>query len=143
MSKSGRESIEIGSKDRVEKLIDGTELGKTCSNLEEWKESIKDIPAYKEADLINAFLKIISNPIRLKIILILLEREWACNCEFEYAFNIHQALISHHLKLLRDGNFITFSKTGSWKYYKIRDELRPYLIKLRACLIDSTQFVQE
>ncbi|NHJ33283.1 MAG: helix-turn-helix transcriptional regulator [Asgard group archaeon] len=141
MSKMEKELSELVSKDRVEKLIDETELRKTCSNLKEWNESIKDISAYKDADMISSFLKLFSNPIRLKIILILLEREWACNCEFEYAFNIHQALISHHLKLLRDGKIITYSKTGPWKYYKIRDEIRPYLKKLRTFLIDSTHYV--
>lgn len=143
MSKSIKDSTELESKDRVKKLIDETELGKTCIDLKGWKKSIKDIPAYLEADMISTFLKMISNPIRLKILLILLEREWACNCEFEYAFDIHQALISHHLKLLRDSNFITFTKTGSWKHYKIRDEIRPYLNGLRAYLMDSTQFVQK
>ena len=143
MSKSLKDSTELESKDRVEKLINETELGKTCVDLKEWKKSIKDIPAYLEADMISTFLKMISNPIRLKILLILLERDWACNCEFEYAFDIHQALISHHLKLLRDSNFITFTKTGSWKYYKIRDEIRPYLKGLRAYLMESTQFDQK
>ena len=141
MSKSTKDSSEVESKDRVEKLLEKTELGKTCSNLKEWSESIKDIPAYNDADKISSLLKLISNPIRLKIILILLEREWACNCEFEYAFSIHQALISHHLKLLRDGNIITFSKEGSWKYYKIREDVRAYLKKLRTLLIESTAIV--
>jgi len=141
MSKSNKDLVDLGSKERVEKLLDETELGKTCSNLKEWSESIKDIPAYKDAEVISSFLKLLSNPIRLKIILILLERDWACNCEFEYAFNIHQALISHHLKLLRDGKIITFSKAGSWNYYKIREEIRPYLKKLRTFLIESVQFV--
>ena len=141
MSKSTKDSSEVESKDRVEKLLEKTELGKTCSNLKEWSESIKDIPAYNDADKISSLLKLISNPIRLKIILILLEREWACNCEFEYAFSIHQALISHHLKLLRDGNIITFSKEGSWKYYKIREDVRAYLKKLRTFLIESTAIV--
>jgi ArsR family transcriptional regulator len=130
------------SKERVEKLIYESELSKTCSNLEGWKNSIANIPAYKDADMISQFLKIISNPIRMKILLILLERDWACNCEFEYAFDIHQALISHHLKLLRDGNLITFSKSGSWKYYKIRDEIRPYLKQLREFLTNGIQYMQ-
>ncbi len=141
MSKSDKDSVDLGSKDRVEKLLDETELGKTCSTLEEWNESIKDIPAYMDAEMISSFLKLISNPIRLKIILILLERDWACNCEFDYAFNLHQALISHHLKLLRDGNIIIYNKTSTWNYYKIREEIRPFLKKLRAFLIESTQYI--
>ena len=143
MSYSDKDTTDLGSKERVEKLINGTELGKSCSNLKEWQRLIKEIPAFNEADMISTFLKLISNPIRLKILLILLEREWACNCEFEYAFKIHQALISHHLKLLRDNNFITYSKTGSWKYYKIRDEIRPYLKQLRTFLIDCTQYIEK
>jgi ArsR family transcriptional regulator len=131
----------IDTKERVEKLIEETELGRTCVNLKEWKNTIANIPAYKEAEIISTFLKMISNPIRLKIILILLEREWACNCEFEYAFNIHQALISHHLKLLRDSNLITYSKSRSWKYYKIQDEIKSYLKRIRELLEDGIKYM--
>ncbi len=131
----------IDTKERVEKLIEETDLGKTCVDLKEWEKNIVNIPAYKEADTISLFLKMISNPIRLKILLILLERDWACNCEFEYAFDTHQALISHHLKLLRDSKIITYSKSGSWKYYKIRDEIKYYLKQIRELLIDGLQYM--
>lgn len=136
-----QEKDAIDTKERVEKLIDETELGKLCNNLEEWKKSISNIIAYKDTEVFSSFLRLISNPIRLKILLILLEREWACNCEFEYAFDIHQALISHHLKLLRDGNLITYTKSSSWKYYKIRDEIRPYLKQIRELLVNGIQFM--
>jgi ArsR family transcriptional regulator len=70
-------------------------------------------------------------------------REWACNCEFEAAFEIHQALISHHLKLLRDGNIITYTKSGSWKYYKLKDEIRPYLEQMRELVTESVQSIEQ
>jgi ArsR family transcriptional regulator len=143
MSNQDKKVSKIESHLRVEKLIEETDLGKSCSNLAEWKKSITEIHAYNIADSLSDYLKLISNPIRIKIILILLEREWACNCEFEHAFEMHQALISHHLKLLRDGKIITYSKSGSWKYYKIREEIRPFIEQMRDLLVESIQHISK
>ena len=123
------------AKERVEKLIDVSELNKFCCDLDEWENRIIKIPGYSESENIANFLKAIANPIRLNIVLILLEREWACNCEFEHAFKIHQTLISYHLRDLRKATIISYTKSGQWKYYKLNDDYRPLLLKLRELLL--------
>ena len=87
--------------ERVEKLIEESDLKKLCCSLETWEKNIHEIEGFTHAEKFSQILKLIANPIRLKIILILLGRDWACNCEFEYIFNIQQTLISHHLRNLR------------------------------------------
>ena len=124
------------AKERVEKLIDESELNKLCCNLDEWEKRILKIPGYNESDKIANFLKVIANPIRLNIVLILLERDWACNCEFEHAFKIHQTLISHHLRDLRKAKILSYSKSGQWKFYKLNDDYRPFLLNLRELLLN-------
>jgi ArsR family transcriptional regulator len=123
------------SAERVEKLIEESELKKQCFNLEEWNKIIKEIPGYSETKTLSKILKILANPIRLKIILILLEREWACNCEFEHAFQSHQTLISHHLRSLRNAGLITFTKSGQWNFYHLEEKYKDYLIKVRDLLL--------
>ena len=120
--------------EKIVKLIDGSELKSLCCSLEEWEERIETIPAFKEADSFSEILRVVSNPIRLKILAILLERSWACNCEFEYILKIHQTLISHHLKLLRDSGMVTFKQEGLWKLYRIEERFRPFLEKFRELL---------
>jgi len=124
------------AKERVEKLIDVSELNKLCCNLDEWENRTTKIPGYNESDKIAYFLKTIANPIRLNIVLILLEHEWACNCEFEHAFKIHQTLISHHLRDLRKANIVNYTKSGQWKFYKLNDDYRPLMLKLRELLLN-------
>ncbi|NHK32636.1 MAG: winged helix-turn-helix transcriptional regulator [Asgard group archaeon] len=108
-----------------------TKIKVVCCTAEEWTSHLSKIDGYIEADNLSKILKVIANPIRLKILLILMEREWACNCEFEVAFGEHQTLISHHLRNLRDVGLITSTKKGQWKFYKIKDEARPFLESIR------------
>lgn len=123
--------------EKIVKLIDESELKASCCSLEGWEERIKKIRAFKEADSFCEVLRVVSNPIRMKILTILLERNWACNCEFEYVLNIHQTLISHHLKILRDSGMATFKQEGLWKLYRIEDKYRPFLEELRELLFTA------
>ncbi|MHA1121248.1 MAG: ArsR/SmtB family transcription factor [Candidatus Heimdallarchaeota archaeon] len=115
----------------LDEIIEKVDLKQICCISLDRKEYLSGIDVFEQADDFSSQLKLIANPIRLKILLILLNKEWACNCEFESAFNEHQTLISHHLRNLREGGLITFQKKGQWKFYKIPDEIRPFLEKVR------------
>ena len=115
----------------LDEIIEKVDLNQICCVSLDRKEYLSGIDVFEKADDFSSQLKLIANPIRLKILLILLNKEWACNCEFESAFNEHQTLISHHLRNLREGGLITFKKKGQWKFYKIPDEIRPFLEKVR------------
>ncbi|MHA1629545.1 MAG: ArsR/SmtB family transcription factor [Candidatus Heimdallarchaeota archaeon] len=134
---SGKEKIKK-SKKRVEKLLVQTDLSKTCMTFLEWQRFMKTVPLFSQAEVISEFLKLIDNPIRLKIILILLERDWACNCEFEYAFNAHQTLISHNLKLLREKGVIQFTKSGQWNFYKLTNQAKEFFLAFRSLFLQTT-----
>jgi len=115
----------------LEEIINKIDLKQICCVTQDRKEYLSGIDVFDKADDLSTALKLIANPIRLKILLILLNKEWACNCEFESAFSEHQTLISHHLRNLREGGLITFEKKGKWKFYKIQDEVRPFIEKIR------------
>ncbi|HUT80184.1 MAG TPA: helix-turn-helix transcriptional regulator [Candidatus Bathyarchaeia archaeon] len=111
--------------------IDSIDTSQICCNKIDYKKYTDTITGFENSDEFSNFLKLISNPIRLKILLILLTKEWSCNCEFESVFNEHQTLISHHLRNLREGGLIDFKKQGQWKFYKIKAKFRPILERLR------------
>ena len=130
MSKEKQVVLEV----KISKLIDGTDLKNACCTVDEWEKKINNVRGFVEVDTFSAVLSVISNPIRLKMLLIILERDWACNCEFEYILGIHQTLISHHLKNLREAKLISYKREGKWKFYRITDKARPFLEELRETL---------
>lgn len=66
-------------------------------------------------------LKVLSNPIRLKIAFLLLDGE-LCICELERILKKEQTLISHHMKAFKELNLVKERRNGKWRYYSLRDE---------------------
>jgi DNA-binding transcriptional ArsR family regulator len=62
--------------------------------------------------------KVLSEEIRLRILLLLADRE-ACVCELMAVFEMAQSKLSHHLIALRDAGFLRDTKRGKWNYYKV------------------------
>lgn len=75
--------------------------------------------------------KDIGNPIRLKLILLLLENEEKCLCELQPFLNISQPALSRHINLLREHKIITQRKEANRFFLKIKDE---NVIKILKCL---------
>ncbi len=63
-------------------------------------------------------LKAVSDEIRLRILLLLLDRE-ACVCELMSVFRMSQSRLSHHLIMLRDAGILEDEKRGKWNYYRL------------------------
>ncbi|WP_457741721.1 ArsR/SmtB family transcription factor [Thermococcus sp.] len=85
-------------------------------------------------DLIR-FLRIISNPLRLKI-LKLIRDEWLCVCLISQALGEDQTLISHHLRSLKSLNLVLERREGRMRFYKTNIEVvGRYLEAVRSELI--------
>ena len=77
--------------------------------------------------LLADFLKIISEENRLKIICYLQKNDERCVCEIQEFLALPQNLISHHLKVLRDFNLLSYRKEGLKVYYCVNhEELNKY-----------------
>ena len=63
-------------------------------------------------------LRVIAEPNRLKI-LCLLSSDVKCVCKIQDVLSLKQNLVSHHLKVLRDYELITYEKKGQWKHYSL------------------------
>jgi ArsR family transcriptional regulator, arsenate/arsenite/antimonite-responsive transcriptional repressor len=63
-------------------------------------------------------IKSISEEIRVRILLLLLDRE-ACVCELMAVFGMAQSKLSHHLIILRDAGLLQDEKRGKWNYYRV------------------------
>ncbi len=69
----------------------------------------------------------LADPTRLRILELVANGE-RCVCELTAAIDIAQPLLSHHLKILREADFITGRKEGRWNYYALNRE------RLEACV---------
>jgi DNA-binding transcriptional ArsR family regulator len=68
---------------------------------------------------IEKSLKAVSDIIRIRILLLLLDRE-ACVCELMSVLQMSQSKLSHHLIILRNTGLLSDDKRGKWNYYVLR-----------------------
>lgn len=75
-------------------------------------------------------IKSISNPIRLDILIYLLEWE-KCVCNIFEKLGLAQNLISHHLGILRKSELIKIRKDNKWVHYSLNiskfDHLKSFI----------------
>jgi len=63
-------------------------------------------------------IKAVSEEIRVRLLLLLMDRE-ACVCELMAVFHMAQSKLSHHLITLRDAGLLQDEKRGKWNYYRV------------------------
>lgn len=68
-------------------------------------------------------LKALSDPTRLRIVILLLERS-LCVCELLFILEMEQSRISHQLRILRDADLVEDIRDGKWIVYTIPNEIR-------------------
>ena len=69
------------------------------------------------------FFKCLSDPTRLDILKIILERQNVCVCEITEILQLSQPKISRHLALLRNLLILLDERKGQWVYYRLNPEL--------------------
>ncbi|KGJ72529.1 ArsR family transcriptional regulator [Cryobacterium roopkundense] len=82
---------------------------------------VQESIAPEQADTLARQLKALADPSRLRIISIVAAHSdaEACVCDLTEQLELSQPTISHHLKVLVDGGFLTRSKRGTWSYYRL------------------------
>lgn len=96
-----------------------------CSmeSIEDSKNYIRSLESQEISGAIRTAEKklgALSDPIRLKIFLILKKGE-KCVCEIEYLLNMPQSSVSRNLKILENSDLIRKRKNGKWAYYSVSD----------------------
>jgi ArsR family transcriptional regulator len=75
-----------------------------------------------QAEELAALLKAVADPVRLRMVSLIASSEAgeACVCDLNEAFDLTQATISHHLKVLHSAGILDREKRGVWVYYAVR-----------------------
>ena len=77
-----------------------------------------------DIQLMEKQLKALADSNRLKLVACLKNGE-VCVCEFVGILHISQPAVSQHLRKLKEAGIITERKVGTWKHYRLVDELTP------------------
>jgi len=85
-----------------------------------------------------AIFKALSEPIRLRILRLLLVKDALCVCELVSVLGISQSVISRHLAYLRNQELVSSRREGVWMYYQITEKASSELSSV-LLLIQDTQ----
>ncbi|WP_216935555.1 MULTISPECIES: metalloregulator ArsR/SmtB family transcription factor [unclassified Acinetobacter] len=83
------------------------------------------------------FFKCLSDPTRLDILKIILERQNVCVCEITEILQLSQPKISRHLALLRNLSILLDERKGQWVYYRLNPDLPEWVNSVLNVLKDD------
>lgn len=66
-----------------------------------------------------ALFKTLSEPVRLRIVYLLLERGELCVCDLVETLGLSQSVVSRHLAYLRNNGLVSTRREGVWVHYRI------------------------
>lgn len=66
-----------------------------------------------------AVFRALSEPLRLRILNLLLQREELCVCDLIEALDTPQSVVSRHLAYLRRHRLISARRAGVWMHYRV------------------------
>jgi ArsR family transcriptional regulator, arsenate/arsenite/antimonite-responsive transcriptional repressor len=90
-----------------------------------------------QAERVAPLLKALADPVRLRLVSLIAASAGgeACVCDLNGAFELTQATISHHLKVLHSAGVLDRDKRGVWVYYAVR----PDALRSVATLFDTAE----
>lgn len=106
-----------------------------CANSE---KAIKIIENEEAVEKMAVFFKAFSEPIRIKILLSMLEGE-ICVHDLARLLNVSQPRISNQLRLLKDKHLIKSRKEKNHIFYSLDDEHIKDILNIGACHIKHTE----
>ena len=74
--------------------------------------------------------KALSDPTRLRCLLLLVNHDELCVCELTHALELPQPKVSHHLGTLRRDGLVSDRKTGLWVYYRLDPSLPAWALEV-------------
>lgn len=78
----------------------------------------------------QAFFDALSDPLRRRILAMLMEKDERCVCELHGALDEAQPKVSRHLAVLRDARIVAARREGVWMHYRIHPELPAWAFRV-------------
>lgn len=80
----------------------------------------------------ETFFKCLSDPTRMRCLMLLQERETLCVCDIAETLESAQPKISRHLAQLRACGLVSDHRKGQWVYYRLHPELSQWQCQVLA-----------
>ncbi|OUS17694.1 hypothetical protein A9Q88_02770 [Gammaproteobacteria bacterium 50_400_T64] len=87
-------------------------------------------------DEYSSLFKCLSEPVRLRILFLLLDKGELCVCDIVDTLGLSQSVVSRHLAYLRNNSLLSTRRAGVWVYYKVI-KVSPFIDKLLALFHQS------
>ncbi len=71
----------------------------------------------------SAFFKLLAEPVRLRLVALLLDGESRCVCDLVNVLGLPQSTVSRHLSQLRNGGMVLAERQGTWMHYRLNPNL--------------------
>lgn len=78
----------------------------------------------------QAFFEALADPIRRRILAMLLEADERCVCDLHGALDASQPKVSRHLAVLREAGLVLARRDGVWMRYRIHPELPAWALRV-------------
>ena len=88
-------------------------------------------------------LKALADPVRLRLVNLLLEDREVCVCHLHEALGLPQPTVSRHLAYLRKHGIVSGRKEGLWVYYRLARASSSLHRQLISCLNSSLPDIEE
>jgi ArsR family transcriptional regulator len=98
--------------------------------------SLTDKIDEKEVEVEAEIFKAMSDPCRLKILMLLKEGE-LCACEIMVGLERPQSTTSHHLSILKDAGLIKERKDGKWSRFRLSEGAIIEMLNLAKLIKDA------
>lgn len=79
----------------------------------------------------------LSDPTRLRCLLLLFAEEQLCVCEFVHALDLSQPRVSRHLGHLRDLGIVQDERRGQWVHYRLHPTLPQWAREVLAAAFEA------
>jgi len=89
-----------------------------------------------------ALFKTLSEPVRLQITYLLLEKGELCVCDLVDTLELPQSVVSRHLAYLRNNGLFATHREGVWIHYQLVDDCCNALFEhIRQCGADNEEMM--
>ncbi|MFZ0791643.1 MAG: metalloregulator ArsR/SmtB family transcription factor [Chromatiaceae bacterium] len=78
----------------------------------------------------QAFFEALADPIRRRILILLLGADERCVCEMHGALAAPQPKVSRHLGVLREAGLVLARRDGVWMHYRIHPQLPAWALRV-------------
>ncbi len=87
-----------------------------------------------------ALFKTLSEPVRLRIVYLLLEQGELCVCDLVDTLELSQSVVSRHLAYLRNNGLVATRREGVWIHYRVVDDCCGALFEhIRQCGVKNSE----